>query len=162
MIWGTGIPVLSLAIILFLLIRTLFKKTSSLGALLVFTEPYSEARYKFQFTMPAYGEAFDGTFKPITPGTYDLYIDTGWSGSSQRVAVAPPAAPTLSINGVAVNDSALAPIVSNGVMLLPMRALAESFGWYVRWNAAHKPHSFQRSLIRRESTQEAVACRRYG
>ncbi|MFB9324691.1 stalk domain-containing protein [Paenibacillus aurantiacus] len=107
-------------------------------ALLVFTAPYSEARYNFQFTMPAYGEAFDGTFKPITPGAYNLYIDTGWSQSSQRVTVAPPAAPTLAINGVAVNDPALAPIVSKGVMLLPMRALAESFGWYVRWDDAHK------------------------
>ncbi|QYR22280.1 copper amine oxidase N-terminal domain-containing protein [Paenibacillus sp. sptzw28] len=107
-------------------------------ALLVFTAPYIEARYNFQFTMPAYGEAIDGTFKPITPGIYDLYIDTGWSRTSQRVMIAPPAAPALAINGVAVNDSALAPVVSNGVMLLPMRALAESFGWYVRWDAAHK------------------------
>lgn len=107
-------------------------------ALLVFTAPYSEARYNFQFTMPAYGEAIDGTFKPITPGVYELYIDTGWSRSSRRVMIVPPAAPVLAINGVAVNDSALAPIVSNGVMLLPMRALAESFGWYVRWDAEHK------------------------
>ncbi|MBB3132230.1 hypothetical protein FHS19_006959 [Paenibacillus rhizosphaerae] len=38
-------------------------------ALLVHTAPYSEARYDFQFTMPAYGEAIDGTFKPIAPGT---------------------------------------------------------------------------------------------
>lgn len=107
-------------------------------ALLVYTAPYSEARYDFQFTMPAYGEAIDGTFKPITPGTYDLYTDTGWRRSSRRVTVALPAAPTLAINGVAVNDPALAPIVLNGVMLLPMRALAEAFGWYVRWDGADK------------------------
>ncbi|WP_308633935.1 copper amine oxidase N-terminal domain-containing protein [Paenibacillus silvisoli] len=107
-------------------------------ALLVYAAPYSEARYDFQFTMPAYGEAIDGTFKPITPGTYEFYIDTGWSRSSRRVTVAPPAAPALAFNGVAVSDPALAPIVLNGVMLLPMRALAESFGWYVRWDAAHK------------------------
>lgn len=107
-------------------------------ALLVYTAHYSEARYDFQFTMPAYGEAIDGTFKPITPGTYDLYIDTGWRRSSRSVTVAPPAAPTLAINGVAVNDPALAPIVLNGVMLLPMRALAEAFGWYVRWDDADK------------------------
>nr|WP_145164578.1 copper amine oxidase N-terminal domain-containing protein [Paenibacillus terrae] len=107
-------------------------------ALLVHTAPYSEARYDFQFTMPAYGEAIDGTFKPIAPGTYDLYIDTGSRRTIRSVMVAPPAAPTLAINGVTVNDPALAPIVSNGVMLLPMRALAESFGWYVRWDAPYK------------------------
>lgn len=107
-------------------------------ALLVYTAPYSEARYDFQFTMPAYGEAIDGTFKPITPGNYDFYIDLGWSESIHSVTVVPPSVPTLAINGVTVNGHALAPIVSNGVMLLPMRALAESFGWSVSWDAAHK------------------------
>jgi|GEM_PF-2506812 len=107
-------------------------------ALLVYAAPFSEARYDFQFTMPAYGEAIDGTFKPITPGKYEFYIDLGWSRSIRTVTVAPPSAPTLAINGVNVNSPALAPIVSNGVMLLPMRALAESFGWNVRWDAAHK------------------------
>ncbi|GMK40421.1 hypothetical protein PCCS19_34770 [Paenibacillus sp. CCS19] len=107
-------------------------------ALLIYSAPYSEARYDFQFTMPAYGEAIDGTFKPITPGNYEFYIDLGWSRSSRSVTAAAPSAPTLAINGVTMNDPALAPIVSNGVMLLPMRALAESFGWSVSWDAAHK------------------------
>lgn len=107
-------------------------------ALLVYAAPYSEARYDFQFTMPAYGEVIDGTFKPITPGAYEFDVSTGGSTTMRSVTIAPPAAAQLSINGVTVSDPALAPIVSNGAMLLPMRALAEAFGWNVRWDAAHK------------------------
>ncbi|QHW32433.1 copper amine oxidase N-terminal domain-containing protein [Paenibacillus rhizovicinus] len=107
-------------------------------ALLVYSAPYSEARYDFQFTMPAYGEAIDGSFKPITPGKYELDVDTGASMTMRSVTIAPPAAAQFVINGVVVSDPALAPVVKNGVMLLPMRALAEAFGWDVKWDAAHK------------------------
>ncbi|NBD25309.1 copper amine oxidase N-terminal domain-containing protein [Paenibacillus glycinis] len=107
-------------------------------ALLVYSAPLSEARYDFHFVMPAYGEAIDGTFKPIAPGQYDLDLISDTGGPTFDIDVAVPASPQLAINGVPVASPALKPIMQNGVMLLPMRALAEAFAWNVTWDAAHK------------------------
>ncbi|MFC4812821.1 stalk domain-containing protein [Paenibacillus sp. GCM10023250] len=107
-------------------------------ALLVYSGPMSEARYALTFTMPAYGETIDGTFKPVLPGEYSLDLVTDAGNPSFPVRVAAPAGPQLAINGVPTGRTALAPVVSDGAMLLPMRALAEAFGWRVKWDAAHK------------------------
>ncbi|SFJ23902.1 Copper amine oxidase N-terminal domain-containing protein [Paenibacillus sp. UNC496MF] len=107
-------------------------------ALLVYSGPMREARYALTFVMPAYGETIDGAFKPVPPGEYSLDLVTDAGNPSFPVRVAAPAGPQLAINGVPAGRTALAPVVSNGAMLLPMRALAEAFGWRVTWDAAHK------------------------
>lgn len=107
-------------------------------ALLIYEAPVTQGRYDFTFTMPAYGKAFDGSFKPVSLGKSTLYYDTGGLAGMKEMTVTAPAQPQLSINGVPVTSIGLQPVIQSGVMLLPMRALANALGWPVTWDAAHK------------------------
>ncbi|SEN57385.1 stalk domain-containing protein [Paenibacillus sp. OV219] len=107
-------------------------------ALLIYEAPITQGRYDFTFTMPAYGKALDGSLKPLILGKRWIYYDTGSLASMKEMTVTAPAKPLFSINGVPVSSPSLQPVVQNGVMLLPMRALADALSWPVTWDAAHK------------------------
>ncbi|AZN38675.1 stalk domain-containing protein [Paenibacillus albus] len=107
-------------------------------ALLIYEAPITQGRYDFTFTMPAYGKALDGSLKPLSLGKRWIYYDTGSLASSTEMNVTAPAKPMLSINGIPVSNPAMQPVVQNGIMLLPMRALANALSWPINWDAAHK------------------------
>ncbi|WP_199614595.1 stalk domain-containing protein [Paenibacillus alkalitolerans] len=106
----------------------------SKNALLVHRAPSAFARYDFSYTFPAFGEAADGTWKAIEPGTYDLTIVRDGLTSSHFIKVAAPKEPQLSVNGFPVSETAVKPIIIDGRTYLPARSLAEMFGWDVVWD----------------------------
>ncbi|RAP74124.1 copper amine oxidase N-terminal domain-containing protein [Paenibacillus montanisoli] len=108
------------------------------SALLVHEAPIVNGRYDFTFTMPAYGIDVNGSLKPLKPGKSWIFYDTGSLAGMKELTVLAPAKPILSINGKPVNDPALKPVVQNGIMLLPMRALADKLGWQAAWDSARK------------------------
>ncbi|QHW32050.1 copper amine oxidase N-terminal domain-containing protein [Paenibacillus rhizovicinus] len=111
---------------------------SSQAPLVIYSGTTTFGRYDVQFGMPAFGQAPDGTMKPILPGKGKLSITGNGSGMPfpADTELAAASAPFLSVNGVPAADAALKPLAVGGRIYVPVRAVASLSGQPVTWDKA--------------------------
>ncbi len=121
-------------------------------AILLYEGQSRYGQYDFTFPIPAAGEAWDGSTKPISYGQGTLYIDVQPAVTSHRLTIQPAAAASLlAVNGEPVTDVSANPITVNGRTLVPLRAAASLLGQKVEWDGKNK-----NVLIRTTAAQAAA------
>ncbi|SFT00109.1 copper amine oxidase N-terminal domain-containing protein [Paenibacillus sp. BC26] len=116
----------------------------SKSSLLLYSGAHKFGRYDITFTMPAYGEAFDGSLQPLLPGDGVISVSASVGsgsisgGATSGIKLLPAAKIFLSINGIPAADPSLMPLLAGGHALVPVRAIAMLSKENVEWDAATK------------------------
>ncbi|SDX20849.1 copper amine oxidase N-terminal domain-containing protein [Paenibacillus sp. CF384] len=116
----------------------------SKSSLLLYSGAHKFGRYDVSFTMPAYGEAFDGTLQRLLPGDGVISIEASvgsgsiTGGSTSAIKLHPASKGFLSVNGVPAADPSFMPLFVGGHALVPVRAIAALSNENVVWDAVTK------------------------
>lgn len=109
----------------------------SRASLLIYQDEYRFGRYNFEFTLPAYGKAIDGTMKPIPSGGANMVVDLG-SMFIKQITISSERPASISLDGTVLTEPDAQPVIRNNITYLPVRAVAELIGQELQWDGASK------------------------
>ncbi|MFM9280967.1 copper amine oxidase N-terminal domain-containing protein [Paenibacillus sp. p-8] len=124
-------------------------------SLLIHQDELRFGRYNFEFMLPAYGKAVDGTIKPVLSGAGELTVNLGGSWPGSMITVSSERPLLITLDGSVLTKPDAQPLIRNNTTYLPVRAVAELVGQELQWDGA------TRSVLIRTSSA-AVAKRADG
>ncbi|MFB5673875.1 copper amine oxidase N-terminal domain-containing protein [Paenibacillus terreus] len=106
------------------------------ASLLIHQDELRFGRYDFEFALPAYGKAVDGTMKPIPAGSVTMAVDFPGMTSFQQVTISPERPVSIALDGSLLTEPAAQPVVHKNTVYLPVRAAAKLVGQDLQWDGA--------------------------
>ncbi|MFB5759252.1 copper amine oxidase N-terminal domain-containing protein [Paenibacillus medicaginis] len=122
----------------------------SRGSLLIHQDELRFGRYDFEFTLPAYGKAVDGTMKPIPSGSVTVAVNFSSMTSFQQVTISPVRPVSISLDGSVLTEPSAQPVVHKNMTYLPVRVAAKLVEQDLQWDET------TRSVLIRTSSAATV------